>query len=158
MGDSWAVDAKLVAELEEFVCFLYGFPRVKEVNTVRALMLKKMVGEGGTIKRSSKVDLSKLPPCKKSLVPHIKRANYRAAQWKRSDVPIQEIPSPTEHGWTRCGDFIEPVWSEGPVLPSCLEDILTEVTHDESSDEEDSDIDGDDDSDCSDLDSYDSDD
>ena len=157
LGDSWEVDAKLVAELEEFVCFLYGFPRVKEVNTVRALMLKKMVGEGVTIKRSSKVDLSKLPPCKKSLVPHIKRANYRAAQWKRSDVPIQEIPSPTEHGWTRCGDFIEPVWSEGPILPSRLEDILTEVTGDETSDDEDSDIDGEDESDCSGLDNYDSD-
>ena len=39
----WEVDEELVAELEEFVCFLYRFPRVKEVNTVRALMLKKML-------------------------------------------------------------------------------------------------------------------
>ena len=55
-------------------------------------------------------------------------------------MPIEEVPSPTEHGWTRCGDFIEPVWSEGPILPSRLEDNLTEVTHDGSSDEEDCDI------------------
>ena len=159
LGDSLEVDDELIAELEEFVCFLYGFSRVKEVNKVRALMLKKMVGDGETIRSSSKVDLSRLPPCKQSLLPHIKRANYRAAQWKRSDVPIQEIPPPTEHGWTRCGDFIEPVWSEGPVLPSRLADILAEVNEEEMSDEEDIDVDGDDpnESDCSGLGDYDSD-
>ena len=71
---------------------------------------------------------------------------------------LQEIPPPIEHGWIRCGDFIEPVWSEAPFLPSSLEDIslaVTEVT----SDEEESDSDGNDvdESDCSGLDDYDSD-
>ena len=160
LGDSWEVSDRLVTKLEEFVCFLYGFPRVKEVNTVRTLMLRKMVGESGAIRSSSKVDLSKLPPCKQSLVPHIKRANYRAAQWKKADIPIQEIPPPTEHGWTKCEDYIEPVWSEGPVLPSCLEDILLEITaEEETSDGEDTDSAEDDlnESDCSGLDDYESD-
>ena len=101
LGDSWEVSKGLSRELEEFVCFLYGFPRVKEVNTV-TFMLKKMVGESGDIKKSSKVDLSELSPCRQCLVPHIKGANYRAAQLKKADVPIQEIPPPTEHGWTKC--------------------------------------------------------
>ena len=70
----------------------------------------------------------------------------------------QEIPPPTEHGWARYGDFIEPVWSEAPVLPPSLEDILLQVTE-ITSDEEESDRDGDyvDESDGSGLDDYESD-
>lgn len=41
---------KLVDGLEESGCFMYGFPGVKQVNTVLALML--MVGEGETIKKT----------------------------------------------------------------------------------------------------------
>ena len=155
------MDEELVAELEEFVCFLYRFPRVKEVNTVRALMLKKMVGESETIKSrpTSKVDLSRLPPCKQSLIPHIKRANYRAAQWKRSDVPIQEIPPPIEPGWTRCGDSLSQCGMVrlGPVLPSRLEDILAEVIDVTSDDKDNVNGDGDYESHCSVPDDYDSD-
>ena len=80
IADSWEITDELVCELEESVCFLYGFPSVKEVNKARAIMLKRMVGEGEVIKSTSKVDLAKLPPCKESLIPHIKRANYRVAQ------------------------------------------------------------------------------
>ena len=32
--------------------------------------------------------------------------------------------------------YIEPVWSEGPILPSCLQDILADVTEDDASDDE----------------------
>jgi hypothetical protein len=60
-------------------------------------MVKEMVGEDEAIKRTSTVDLSMLPTCKKSLIPHIKCANYRVAQWKRAHIPISQIPSPTEY-------------------------------------------------------------
>ena len=98
LGDSWDIDELLIDELEQFVCFMYGFQRMQSVNAVRALMLKKMVGDGDTITRTSKVDLSRLPPCKQSLIPHIRRANYRVAQWKLAHIPIPEIPPPIEHG------------------------------------------------------------
>ena len=32
--------------------------------------------------------------------------------------------SPTQHGWVVEDTHIEPVWSEGPILPSRLVDIL----------------------------------
>ena len=34
------------------------------------------------------------------------------------------MPSPTQHGWVVEDTHIEPVWSEGPVIPSRLVDIL----------------------------------
>ena len=38
---------------------------------------------------------------------------------------MPEIPSPIEHGWVLANDnILEPVWSEGPVLPDLLIDQL----------------------------------
>ena len=34
------------------------------------------------------------------------------------------MPSPSQHGWVVEDTQIEPVWSEGPILPSRLVDIL----------------------------------
>lgn len=136
LGDSWEIDDKLVNDLEEFVCLMYGFPKTKHVNMVRALMLKKMVGENTTIKASSRVDLAKLPPCKFSLAPHIRRTNYRVAQLKQAHIPMPEIPAPTnEHGWVNSGNFIEPVWSEGPMLPPSLQGLLEANDDDEDDDD-----------------------
>lgn len=70
LGDSREIDDKFVNDLGEFFCLMYGFPKSKHVNTVRALMLRKIIGENTTTKASSRVDLAKLPPCKFSLVSH----------------------------------------------------------------------------------------
>ena len=45
---------KLIEELEEFTCEMYGYPRVKQVNKVRSLMLNKMVG-GSTDNLTKKI-------------------------------------------------------------------------------------------------------
>ena len=97
-------------------------------------MLKKMGVEGEKITNSSKVDLSKLSPCYNALVPHIKRVNYRVAQWKLAEQHMPDIPSPLEHGWFHSEDFLEPHWCEGAILPTQLIDILEtgEVAEDES--------------------------
>ena len=34
------------------------------------------------------------------------------------------MPIPTQHGWLVEDTLIDPVWSEGPILPSRLIDIL----------------------------------
>ena len=38
-----------------------------------------------------------------------------------------ELPSPTSHGWTIDDETntLEPVWSEGPILPVSLADLVT---------------------------------
>ena len=62
----WIVQENLTEklELEQFVCYMYGFLSTKSVNVVRSLMLRnKLVGESKQITKSSKVDLARLPPC-----------------------------------------------------------------------------------------------
>ena len=54
---------------------MYGYAREKSLNTVRSLIL--MVGQDARLTVKSKVDLSRLPPCRDNLVPHIQRVNQR---------------------------------------------------------------------------------
>ena len=56
---------------------MYGYAREKSLNTVRSLMLKKMVGQDVRLTAKSKVDLSRLLPCRDNLVPHMQRVNHR---------------------------------------------------------------------------------
>ena len=66
------------------------------VNSVRLKCLRKMIEEDETLHNKSKVDLSRLPPCKDSLYPHIQRVNYRLACYRRAIEPIFERPKPTD--------------------------------------------------------------
>ena len=91
-------------------------------------MLNKMVGDAATITPSSKVDLARLPPCRRSLIPHIKRANYRAAQWEHTHENFPEIQFPAvDPDWAVDDDSsqLEPVWSNGPVLPPSMADLAS---------------------------------
>jgi hypothetical protein len=72
LGSSWDVEASLIIELEAFTCIMYGHDRVTDVDVVRTLMLNKMVGEDMNLNTKSKVDQARLPPCKKSLYPHMR--------------------------------------------------------------------------------------
>jgi hypothetical protein len=132
LGDTWNIE-NLIDALEAFTCLMYGYVRVNNVNTVRSLMIKKMVGTGDIIKSKAKINFAKLPPCKDSLVRHIQRVNLRVGQWKHAHIPIPEIPPPIDHGWEISGDFLQPVWSQKEVLPSSLVNILAENQNQEES-------------------------
>ena len=144
LGSIWKVSDESTAKLEAYTCAMYGYPRETEINVVRLKMLKKMVGEDETLSTKSKVDLSKLPPCRDSLIPHIQRVNYRLAQFKNACIAIDDQPEPFEHenGWSKNerGD-IEPVWSMGEVFPTSLVDVMERIDSCDSDDEELSDID-----------------
>ena len=97
------------------------------MNSVRSIMLKKMVGENEELSMRSKIDLSRLPPCQDNLVPHIDRVNYRIANYKRAHQAIFWRPDPYEsrQGWEKTEEgVLEPVWSCGSILPSSLVDLL----------------------------------
>ena len=90
-------------------------------------MLKTMVGENEELSMRSKVDLSRLPPCRDNLVQHINRVNYRIANYKRAHKVIFWCPNPYEsrQGWEKTEEgVLEPVWSCGPILPPSLVDLL----------------------------------
>jgi hypothetical protein len=90
-------------------------------------MLKKMVGEEEKLTTKSKVELSRLPPSRDNLVPHINRVNHRLAYYKRAEKPIFWHPKPNDpnQGWDKTEDgILEPVWSSGPILPPSLIDLI----------------------------------
>ena len=87
------------------------------MNSVRSIMLKKMVGENEELSMRSKVDLSRLPPCRDNLVPHIDRVN-QAIFWRPNPYESRQSWEKTEEG------VLEPVWSCGPILPPSLVDLL----------------------------------
>ena len=125
---------------------MYGNSHEKSVNKLRTKMLHKMVGGTGvTLTKKSKVDLSRIPPCTNSLIPHIQRVNHRLCCYKKAHVPIFDKPKPYDNkqGWEKSDNgFLEPIWSNGDILPPSLIDLIDKKDSDnEESDEEDIDVD-----------------
>ncbi|KAG0692467.1 hypothetical protein GWK47_027885 [Chionoecetes opilio] len=78
-----------IRSVEEFFCRIYS-PASDEtnINDVQYCMF-----QNGT------KDQEKLPPSRKCLEQHIKRAHHQAQVWFQADVPILEIESPIGSGW-----------------------------------------------------------
>ena len=112
---------------------MYGYSKQKSIDAVRAIMLRKMVGGDEKLRTKSKVDLSRLPPCRDNLIPHINRVNHRLAIYKRAENPVFWCPKPYDpgQGWEKSDEgILEPVWSCGPVLPSSLIDLVEKAAED----------------------------
>ena len=128
--------------LEAFTCLMYGYAREKTLNTVRSLMLKKMDGEDARLTAKSKVDLSRLPPCRDNFVPHIQRVNHRLASYKRAGQAIFWRPKPHDpgEGWEKNDTgFLKPIWRSSPILPPSLIDLIQPSSEEESAVEEETD-------------------
>uniref|UniRef100_UPI00358EA075 uncharacterized protein isoform X2 n=1 Tax=Myxine glutinosa TaxID=7769 RepID=UPI00358EA075 len=130
LGADWLVTDELQQEMESFTCIMYGQARMTSVDAVRVKMLKIMVGADKVLDSKSKVDLERLPPPKVCLIPHVQRANYRVAFYKRADEAIIESPKPCDPGmgWEKTGEeeVLEPIWTIGPILPPSLVEVLAQ--------------------------------
>ena len=94
-------------------------------------MIRKMVGENETLTTKSRVDLSRLPPSRDNLIPHIGRVNYRLGIYKRADSPNFWCPKSNDpsQGWEKNEKgILEPVWSCSPVLPPSHIDLIKTTT------------------------------
>lgn len=138
LGDEWFLTQDTLNELEAFTCLMYGYGREKSIDRVRAIMLRKMAGEDARMTTKAKIDLSRLPPCRANLTPHIQRVNHRLAHYKRANQVTFWSPKPydPEQGWE---GLLEPTWSNGPVLPFSLVDLVESVQ--EEDDDEDCEVD-----------------
>ena len=129
-GEEWTVKPEVQQQLEQFTCIMYGEVRESLVNTVRAKVLKKMVGEDQKLTTKSKVDLARLPPCQDALIPHVQRVNHRIACYKRAHRPTfpRSKPHDAGQGWAKTSQgILEPVWLCGPILPPSMTDLLETV-------------------------------
>ena len=129
LGDDWNVTPQMLKELEQFTCLMcmYGQSRQSSVDVVRAILLHKMVWEDEKLAVKSRVDLTRLPPCRSALKPHIQRVNHRTALYKRAHEPSVEKPKPYDEGqgWMRTAKgVLKPLWLYNAVLPNSLVDLL----------------------------------
>ena len=72
LGSECNVDDMIVELLEEFLCELYGYKDLKNINVLRYMIYCSKRG---------KRECEQLPPCRSSLVKHISRANSQTRIW-----------------------------------------------------------------------------
>ena len=97
LGDTWDLSEESIVLLEEFVCYLYG----GKGQSVDALRYKKYENVYRT--KNKIQDLSLLPPWRRSLMLHLKRANYIARIWKLSLQAFIDFEDIELHGWNSDG-------------------------------------------------------
>ena len=121
LGSDWSVSDDTVQQLENFTCLLYGTVRDSSIDHIRTKELLKAAGAGNLEEgRGSGADLSCLPPCRDSLIPHIRRVNHCLATYKRAALRNGKSPKPFEEdqGWLLDEDQrLRSVMSLGAVLP-----------------------------------------
>ena len=92
LGESWEVPGDVMVELESFTCGMYCNTKTNSVDSLRLSLLTKKCGNTEKLDPKKTVDLTELPPCRKSLSQHIKRANYQTAVWKSASECFVEVP------------------------------------------------------------------
>ena len=104
LGENFQTTENMLVQAEETVCLLYGTP-TKCVDEARYNLFCTAASESG------------LPPTKDALQYHLKRANYQAGIWKRSDMAIADIPPPINHGWYLESTQLCIKWMDKPIAP-----------------------------------------
>ena len=138
LGSSEVVDEELHSSLEKFTCLLYAGKTNEEINKLRLDRFQQRFSpkQGKLLSSGIGVDLSLLPPCQDALRMHIRRVNYQALIWYQADKPTPVIPHPDQHGWVESDGNLEISWTDGPLLPQELIDVLYEESPEQSDDED----------------------
>ena len=114
LGRDWELTDKVVTTIEEYVCALYGSKKDSVDSTRFDMIMKKQTRENKAI------DLSAIPPCFSSLYLQIKRANFVAATWKRTESAQISLSNIDENGWHADGTIN---WITEP-YPDDISDLL----------------------------------
>lgn len=121
------------AVLEKFVCELYGYKNITDVNNARFQKFCSTYKSKSTDelfqKNLLKYDASNLPPCKAELQQHLLRTQYITSIWRNAHLTNPTFLSPGRQGWTIKDDKYEFKWFEGDCMPqTVLEAIKTGQT------------------------------
>ncbi|KAJ8049553.1 hypothetical protein HOLleu_02339 [Holothuria leucospilota] len=112
LGERFIIEPNMLAELEKFVCRLYGQRTVYKVNEARYNMFRLM--------RKSEMCM---PPNQDVLIEHTRRANYQAAIYKRSLQATSDVPSPVGHGWHMKEGELSIHWMNLPPAPDSVMEL-----------------------------------
>ena len=118
---------KIIDDLDDFVCTLYGFPNIHSVDDVTVRMFEQKYApnnENDPLMSISGMNPSLMPPCHRVLLQKIKRANFVDKLWKSANqaVPIQS--SPVGSGWLLEDNVYRIHWYEGDQVPRNLGQLV----------------------------------
>ena len=136
----------LEADIEGFVCALYGRRDGRSTNVVRPRKIlrlqasnKKTGANEKNEDRLKKVDCGLLPPCQKVIMKKMLRAQLVSRMWFNADEAEPNLGlEPTEFGWRMVDGCFHPDWYSGPALPRS-EHLQTFISEREKEEEEDAD-------------------
>ena len=121
LGKHWNLTDRLFADLEKFTCKLYGSNSARgDVNELRYEIICAKEGE---------VESHLLPPCRDSLLKHVRRANYQAGLWRRCLRQYPEEPDAWLHGWEEVGEpgkrYLDIDWNDLKPTPDAVLELLS---------------------------------
>ena len=93
IGKEWSLTQEDRDTLEAFICAIYGKVHIQDVNMVRFIKINEVCSNKGQ-EALKNVDMTSLPPCKRTLEQQLNRFNYQVTIWKRSHMPNPRIPDP----------------------------------------------------------------
>lgn len=112
--------------IEEFVCRLYGFKAINDVNATRvSTFIKnyKVNDKNDMLKLKNRVDGAIFPPCKSELRQHLLRTSYIAHLWSHAHLQNPSQLSPTDWGWEEKENKYIFKWFEGDQVPPSITSI-----------------------------------
>lgn len=119
---------EMFATLEKFVCELYGYKNVTNINDARfqkfCSTYKSKNIEEPFGKNLIKYDASNLPPCKAELHQHLLRTQYITSIWRNAHLSNPTSLLPGRYGWTLKNNRYEFKWFEGDCMPKTVLDAI----------------------------------
>ncbi|GFX35215.1 uncharacterized protein TNCV_100221 [Trichonephila clavipes] len=119
---------RILANLEKFICHMYGEPNSSNVNDVRFYLFSKTYQsnelDDNFEKKCRSFDSSSLLPCKAELYQHLLRVRYVTKFWRNAHLKNPSSLTPLASGWIVNDDKYDFVWFAGEQFPSSVADIV----------------------------------
>jgi hypothetical protein len=119
---------QLFATLEDYVCKMYGFKKINDINVARSTTFTNAYGRNDNedvFYLEKGIDGSMFPPCKSELHQHFLRTSYIAHLWSHAHLPIPSELSPGEYGWEERDEKYFFKWFEGDQLPPSITSVTS---------------------------------
>lgn len=109
--------------IEEYVCRMYGFNGINDVNATRVATFVKNYQPNDSselLKLKNRINGTIFPPCKSELRQHLLRTSYIPNLWSHAHLRNPSGLSPTDWGWEQEDDKYRFKWFDGDEVPHQL--------------------------------------
>ena len=113
LGDGLELSTECHISCEKLICALYSKDARSTADETRYFLFCQKQKQN-----------ENLPPTSNSLGHHMERANFQAFVWKKSLCAIQNLPSPTGHGWELVNGIITPILMSKELAPSAIIELI----------------------------------